>query len=104
MSLEELRKQIDAIDAELVSILNQRAKIVVEIGKLKNLDGSPVYAPEREKAVLDRIRQANKGPLPNKTLVAIYRELMSGSFALEKPLRISYLVPHGSYSHLAAAG
>jgi len=104
MSLEELRKQIDAIDAELVSILNQRAKIVVEIGRLKNLDGSPVYAPEREKAVLDKIRQANQGPLPDKTLVAIYRELMSGSFALEKPLRIAYLGPQGSYSHLAAAG
>jgi len=101
-NLEELRRQIDAIDEELVSLLNRRAQIVVEVGKLKNTTGAPIYAPDREKAVLDKIRKANKGPLPDKTLVAIYRELMSGSFALEKPLRIAYLGPEGSFSHLAA--
>lgn len=104
MTLDELRKQIDAIDEELVAILNRRAEIVVQIGRLKNAVGTPVYAPDREKAVFDKIRKANKGPLPDKTLVAIYRELMSGSFALEKPPRIAYLGPQGSYSHLAAVG
>ena len=104
MDLDELRKQIDVIDEQLVAILNQRAEIVVQIGKLKNQGGTPVYAPDREKVVLDKIRKANRGPLPDKTLVAIYRELMSGSFALEKPLRIAYLGPQGSYSHLAAVG
>src|SRR4029077_10749400 len=54
--------------------------------------------------VLDKIKKANKGPLLDKTLIAIYRELMSGSFALEKPLRITYLGPQGSYSQLAAFG
>ncbi len=102
MTLDELRKQIDAIDEELVAILNRRAEIVVEIGRLKSAEGAPVYAPDREKAVLDKIRKANKGPLPDKTLAAIYRELMSGSLALEKPLRIAYLGPQGSFSHLAA--
>ncbi len=104
MDLEALRKQIDAVDEELVTILNRRAEIVVEIGRLKNVDGTPIYAPDREKRVLDKIRRANKGPLPNRTLVAIYRELMSGSFALEKPLRIAYLGPQGSFSQLAAMG
>jgi chorismate mutase / prephenate dehydratase len=104
MSLDDLRKQIDAIDEELVAILNRRAEIVVQIGRLKSAEGTPIYAPDREKAVLDKIRKANKGPLPDKTLVAIYRELMSGSFALEKPLRIAYLGPQGSFSHLAAVG
>jgi len=104
MGLDDLRKQIDAIDQELVDLLNKRAEVVVEVGKRKNTDGTPIYAPDREKAVLDKIRQANKGPLPNKTLMAIYRELMSGSFALERPLRIAYLGPQGSYSHLAAVG
>ena len=104
MDLEDLRKQIDAVDAQLVATLNQRAEIVVHIGKLKTEGGTPIYAPDREKMVLDKIRAANKGPLPDRTLVAIYRELMSGSFALEKPLRISYLGPQGSYSHLAAVG
>jgi len=104
MSLDELRKQIDAIDEELVAMLNRRAEVVVRIGKLKNAEGTPVYAPDREKVVFDKIRRANKGPLPDKTLLAIYRELMSGSFALEKPLRIAYLGPQGSFSHLAAVG
>lgn len=104
MTLEELRKQIDVIDAELVELLNRRAEVVVEVGKLKNADGTPIYSPEREKKVFDKIIAANRGPLLDKTLVAIYRELMSGSFALEKPLRIAYLGPQGSFSHLAATG
>jgi chorismate mutase/prephenate dehydratase len=104
MTLEELRQQIDEIDRELVALLNRRAEIVVQVGKLKNADGTPIYSPDREKAVFERIKAANKGPLPDKTLLAIYRELMSGSFALEKPLRIAYLGPQGSFSHLAAVG
>jgi chorismate mutase/prephenate dehydratase len=102
MNLDELRKQIDLVDEELVALLNRRAEIVVEIGRLKSGSGTPIYAPDREKAVLDKIRKANKGPLADRTLVAIYRELMSGSFLLEKPLRIAYLGPQGSFSHLAA--
>jgi chorismate mutase/prephenate dehydratase len=102
MSLEDLRKRIDEIDYKLVQLLNERARVVVDIGKLKNRADKPVYSPDREKEVLAKITQANKGPLPNKTLVAIWRELMSGSFALEKPLRVGYLGPGGSFSHTAA--
>lgn len=104
MDLDELRRQIDGIDEELVALLNRRANVVVEVGKLKNTTGAPIYAPDREKAVLEKIKKANKGPLADKTLMAIWRELMSGSFALERPLRITYLGPQGSYSHLAAVG
>jgi len=102
MSLEELRKRIDEIDYQLVQLLNERARVVIEIGKLKNKTDKPVYAPDREKQVFAKIIQANKGPLPDKCLVAIWRELMSGSFVLEKPLRIGYLGPRGSFSHTAA--
>lgn len=104
MDLNALRKQIDLIDEELVALLNKRAEIVVQIGRLKSGSGAPIYAADREKAILQKIRKANKGPLPDRTLLAIYRELMSGSFLLEKPLRIAYLGPEGSYSHLAAIG
>jgi len=104
MNLEELRRQIDALDEQIVDLLNQRARIVVEIGRIKAAQGVPVYSPDREKAVLGKVCQANKGPLSDRTIAAIYRELMSGSFALEKPLRIVYLGPEGSYSHLAAMG
>src|SRR5438552_6390542 len=101
-SLDKLRKQIDALDARLVELLNERARVVVEIGKLKQQNNSPVYAPDREKAVLERVRELNRGPLPDRCLEAVYRELMSGSFALEKPLRIGYLGPEGTFSHAAA--
>ena len=102
MSLEELRKRIDELDFQLVKLLNERARVVVEIGKLKNKTDRPVYAPDREKDVFARIIKANEGPLPDRCLTAIWRELMSGSFVLERPLRIGYLGPAGSFSHNAA--
>ena len=102
--LEQLRDQIDQIDNQLVALLNERARIVVEVGEIKRQDKSapPIYAPDREFRVLEKVRAANKGPLPDRTLLAIYRELMSGSFYLERPLRIAYLGPEGSFSHTAA--
>jgi len=100
--LTALRQRIDELDKRIVELLNERAEVVVEIGKAKQNDGTPIYAPDREQAVLKRIAEMNRGPLLPETLRAIYRELMSGSFALEKPLRIGYLGPEGSFSHLAA--
>ncbi len=102
MSLEILRNKIDELDHQLVKLLNDRARVVVEIGKLKNKTGGQIYAPDREKKVFERISKANDGPLPDRCLVAIWRELMSGSFALERPLRIGHLGPEGSFSHTAA--
>jgi chorismate mutase/prephenate dehydratase len=102
MSLEQLRKRIDEIDQQLVKLLNERARVVIDIGKLKNKTGGQIYAPDREKKVFEKMVKANQGPLPDKCLVAIWRELMSGSFALERPLRIGYLGPAGSFSHTAA--
>jgi chorismate mutase/prephenate dehydratase len=100
-SLQSLRSSIDALDARIVELLNERARVVVQIGKLKQATNSPIYAPDREKAVLERIRSLNKGPLADRCLEAVYRELMSGSFALEKPLRIGFLGPVGTFSHAA---
>ena len=100
--LEVLRQRIDELDRQIVELLNRRAEIVVQVGRAKQADGTPIYAPDREQVVLRRIRELNRGPLPARTLQAIYRELMSGSFALEKPLRIGYLGPEGSHSHLAS--
>ncbi len=100
--LEALRTQIDELDARIVDLLNQRAQVVVEVGRHKQKTNAPIYAPDREKLVLAKVRSLNHGPLPNRCLEAVYRELMSGSFALEKPLRIGYLGPEGSFSHHAA--
>ncbi len=101
--LAQLRAQIDAIDLQLVDLLNRRAQVVVEVGKHKQQHNTPIYAPDRETLILKKIRELNHGPLPNKTLEAVYRELMSGSFALERPLKIGFLGPVGSFSHAASA-
>ena len=100
--LVALRRDIDELDKKIVELLNERAKVVVRVGKTKETDGTPIYAPDRESAVLKRVAELNAGPIPQRTLQAIYRELMSGSFALEKPLRIGYLGPRGTFSHMAA--
>ncbi|MEM9558955.1 MAG: prephenate dehydratase [Planctomycetota bacterium] len=101
-ALASLRKQIDRIDSRLVKLLNERAQQVVEVGKLKRGSNTPIYAPHREAAVLQRVLGLSEGPLPASTIEAVFRELMSGSFALEQPLRIGYLGPAGSHSHAAA--
>lgn len=100
--LDQLRERIDEIDRRLVELLNERARVVVEVGELKRGTGGAIYAPHREAAVLRRVLKLNEGPLPGCTIEAVYRELMSGSFALERPLRIGYLGPPGSFSHVAA--
>ena len=102
--LEQVRQNIDELDSKLVEMLNARAKVVEAIGELKRTekDAPPVYSPDRERMVLDKIKAANQGPLPDRCLIAIYRELMSGSFFLERALRIAYLGPEGSFSHSAA--
>jgi chorismate mutase/prephenate dehydratase len=102
IELERLRQDIDRIDEKMVELLNQRAAIVVRIGELKKQTNIPIYAPDREKMILEKVRRLNKGPLPDRCLDAVWRELMSGSFALERSLRIGFLGPKGSFSHLAA--
>jgi len=90
------------VDRRLVALLNERAGLVVDVGRLKRGSGVPIYAPHREAQVLDQALARSDGPLPPRTIEAVYRELMSGSFALEQPLRIGFLGPPGSFSHLAA--
>lgn len=102
MTLDELRKTIDDIDAKLVSLLNLRIKSAIEIGKLKQNSGTEPYVPQREKEVLDRVQKLNPGPLPSKSLSSIYREVMSASLALEKELKVAYLGPAATFSHGAA--
>lgn len=101
-SLDDLRKGIDEVDAKLIELLNTRAELVVNVGKVKRGDGTPIYAPHREQAVLKKVLEASRGPMLSRTIEAVYREIMSGSFALEQPLRIGYLGPPGSFSHEAA--
>jgi chorismate mutase/prephenate dehydratase len=101
-SLRSLRSQIDKLDAQILKLLNERAGHAVEIGKLKTEAGAEVFSPAREEEVLQNVIQANKGPLEGATIRAIFRELMSGSRALQRVLKVAYLGPEYSFSHLAA--
>lgn len=102
MTLDKLRKKIDALDKKLINLLNSRASVTKDIGRIKISSGKNIYVPEREMQVLDRIKSLNKGPLKKSALEAIYREVMSASLALEKPLKIAYLGPQASFTNLAA--
>ncbi|TAL56981.1 prephenate dehydratase [Pandoraea sp.] len=102
--LAPLRAKIDAIDEQLLRLLNQRAAVALEVGEVKKRLGAPVFRPERELQVIARLQDANGGPLGNDSLSAIWREIMSASRALEKPLAVAYLGPSGTYSEQAAFG
>ena len=102
MSLQKHRKAIDKLDAEIVRLLNDRTRHVLEIGAIKLRSGQEIYAPHREKAVFDRLLKLNRGPITNDSLQSIYREIMSSALALEKPMTIAYLGPEATYSHQAA--
>ena len=102
MTLEEVRAKIDAIDRELLRLLNQRAECVNIVGEIKQREGLEIYAPEREEKLLRRLVELNneqKGRLPERSIRAIYREIMSAALALEHPLTIAYLGPVGSPAH-----
>ena len=101
-SIDALRGKIDRVDQELLKLMNERAKMALEIGKLKNYSGIWAYAPAREDEVLGRVLTLSKGPLSDRCVRAVFRELISGSRSLEKDLRVAYLGPAYSYSHLAA--
>lgn len=102
MSLDDIRKQIDLIDKDLLNLLSQRADLVHEVGVIKKRDGLQIYAPEREQALLDRLIQLNEGRLPEKSIKAIYREIMSAALDLEDDLKIAYLGPEGTWTHQAS--
>ena len=105
MSLPEIRKKIDALDDQLIALLNERADLVHEVGVVKRADGAEIYAPEREETLLRSLASKNanlKGRLPEKAIRAIYREIMSASLALEKDLTIAYFGPESTNTHQAA--
>ena len=102
-SLAELREQIDAIDAELLRLINARAECALEVAKTKIAQGEQgsFYRPDRESLVLRRIKELNPGPLPDYTAVRFFRELMSSCLALEKPMSVAFLGPEGTFTQQA---
>ena len=101
-ALGQLRVQIDAIDQQLLSLLNQRALVAEKVGEIKRAEGSPFFRPDRVAQVIARIEAANPGPLPNAHVAAIWREIMSACLALEAPQRVAVLGPQGTFTEEAA--
>jgi len=99
-----LRTRIDAVDLELLALLNRRAGLAQQVGEIKKREGSVAFRPEREAQVIDSLKRANHGPLQTESVAPIWREIMSACRALETPTRIAYLGPAGTFSELAALG
>ena len=101
-ALAGLRVQIDSIDQQLLSLLNQRAHVAEQVGAIKRAEGSPFFRPDRVAQVIDKIQNANQGPLLNQHVAAIWREIMSACLALEAPQRVAVLGPEGTFTEQAA--
>lgn len=99
--LKELRGRIDAIDDRILALLNERAATALEVGRIKTERNLKFYVPEREVEILRRLMEKNPGPFPNEGLKAIYREIISASLSLEKPLSVAFLGPRATFTHLA---
>ena len=101
-ALAQLRVQIDSLDAQLLSLLNQRAKVAEAVGDLKRHEGTPFFRPDRVAHVITKVQQANPGPLLNQHIGSIWREIMSACLALEVPQRVAVLGPEGTFTEQAA--
>ncbi len=102
--LAAIRQEIDAIDAQLAALLNQRAQIAQQVGVAKTAQGlaaADLYRPEREAQVLRGLIERNKGPLRNEEMVRLFREIMSACLAQQEPLKVAFLGPEGTFSQQA---
>jgi chorismate mutase/prephenate dehydratase len=102
MDLAALRVQIDAIDDRLLDLLNERAKLVGDVAALKERADIPFYVPSRERAITDRLARDNRGPFPSEAIRPVFQEIFSACLSLEKKVRVAYLGPEATYTHLAA--
>jgi chorismate mutase/prephenate dehydratase len=102
MTLDALRVKIDAIDDTLLKLFNERMELVHQVGELKNNTGAPIYRPEREQAILNRLKAQNNGRLTGVAIDALFLELFAVARNLELPEGVAYLGPEASFTHQAA--
>ncbi len=99
--LADLRVRIDVVDQQLLKLLNERAKLAQAVGEVKKIDGSPVFRPDREAQVIDRVKNRNPGPVLADSIAPIWREIMSACRSLEARQRVAFLGPVGTFSEQA---
>ncbi|SFZ98477.1 Chorismate mutase I / Prephenate dehydratase [hydrothermal vent metagenome] len=102
MTLTDLRNKIDALDDKLLQLYNERMELVHKVGELKNTTGAPIYRPEREQAILNRLKENNNGKLTDSAIDALFLEMFAVARNLELPESIAYLGPEASFTHQAA--
>jgi chorismate mutase/prephenate dehydratase len=100
--LQQLRRQIDTLDDQILDLLNRRAEVVVAVGRAKQENRGEYYVPSREKAIYDRLIARNPGPFPADGVQRVFREIISASLSLEQPLKVAFLGPQATYTHVAA--
>ncbi|MEX0585830.1 MAG: prephenate dehydratase [Pirellulales bacterium] len=100
--VRRLRSAIDELDRRLVELVNERASLALRLGAVKDALDRPTYDPQREEEIIRRAVELNKGPLGERCVAAVLREVISGTRSLKPGLRVAYLGPAYSYSHLAA--
>lgn len=98
----ELRQAIDAIDEQLLELINQRLERVKEVGWIKAQNGRQVLDSSRESAIFQRLIQKNNGPLSEKVLRHLFTQIMAASRQLQQPHRVSFLGPKATFTHIAA--
>lgn len=102
IDLKKLRDQIDNIDDQILDLLNNRASVVLEVGKAKSGESREFYVPSREQAIYERLMAANSGPFPNEAVRKVFREIISASLSLELPMKVAFLGPQTTFTHVAA--
>jgi len=102
MALEKTRKKIDSLDGKLLAILNERARLVHKIAGEKKKGGIPVFVQSREQEILDGLAAKNNGPFPQDSLKSVFAEIFSASRKLERPLKVVFLGPETTFSHIAS--
>ena len=100
--LAGLRKKIDQINAEILELLNERASVVLEVGKVKKKAKSDYHVLDREHKIYQKLVKLNKGPFPSSAIRPVFREIISASLSLEHELRVAYLGPEATFCHIAA--
>ena len=102
MTLDDLRVKIDSIDDSLLKLYNERMELVHQVGELKNTTGAPIYRPEREQAILNRLKKKNDGKLTDAAIDALFLEMFAVARNLERAEAVAYLGPEASFTHQAA--
>lgn len=102
--LSEVRARIDAVDEELLALVNERGRLAQEVARIKRAQGEEgdFYRPEREQEILRRLEALNQGPLSDEVIARLFREVMSACLALQQPLKVGFLGPEGTFTQAAA--